>query len=126
MSKTKTMTLFLSAIQGLMALFLITIGIFKLTKPKHLLATQLSWVNDFSLLTVRLIGFSELLMGVGFVLPLFIHQLAWVVPIAAGSLCILMLMAAGHHFLKKEFAAIRINVTILFIAILLICQNYFL
>lgn len=79
-------------------------GILKIMEPiDKLLISGLSWVARFSVNTVRLIGFLEILGALGLVLPDRLHMGAAAVPLAAGCLSCMMLLALIHHLRHKEF-----------------------
>ena len=62
------MNVVLWIVQIALAAAFVLAGVMKATQPKEKLASNLPWVEDFSLGTVRLIGVSELLGGLGLIL----------------------------------------------------------
>lgn len=67
-----------------------------------LLASGMSWVEDFPLGAVRLIGVAELLGAAGVILPLLLNILPILSPIAAVALTVLMLGAIAVHVRRRE------------------------
>ena len=96
-------------IQGVLAVMFSMAGVMKSTQPKEKLAEKMPWVNDFPLGVVRLIGVSELLGGIGLVLPWALHIEPILTPIAAAALAFVMVLAAIYHAYKGEYKAIAIN-----------------
>jgi len=55
--------------QVILAAMFLMAGVMKSTQPIEQLGASMSWVNDFSAGMVRFIGISELLGGIGLLLP---------------------------------------------------------
>jgi len=94
--------------QGILAMFVMA-GLMKATQPKEKLAVKMPWVNDFSLWQVKLIGLSQLLGGIGVMVPWLTGIAPILTPIAASGLALIMLFAAIYHITKKEYSAIGVN-----------------
>lgn len=105
-------------VQALLALAFLAAGLMKLTQPKEKLATNMAWVNDFSLSNIRLIGLLELLGALGLVLPQLTGILPWLTPVAAVGLVLTMIGAAITHARRKETSQIGVNVVLLALAAL--------
>jgi uncharacterized membrane protein len=105
-------------IQGILTFMFGIAGVMKTTQPKDKLAKNLPWVNDYSLRTVRIIGISELLGAIGIILPQITGILPVLSPVAAVGLAVIMLMAAFHHIYKMEYKAIRLNVILLILSVI--------
>jgi uncharacterized membrane protein YphA (DoxX/SURF4 family) len=103
-------------IQGMLALMFAMAGIMKSTQPKDKLAKSLPWVNHFSLSTVRFIGISELLGAIGIIVPQVTGILPILSPIAAIGLVVIMILAAAHHFPRKEYKEVGFNAILLMLA----------
>lgn len=108
-------------VQGLLAAVFLMSGIMKSTRPKEKLAEKMPWVNNFSAIQVKLIGFSQLLAALGLVLPMLLNIAPVLTPLAALGLVITMISAAVYHYRNNEKEAIRINAVLgslaLFVAI---------
>ncbi len=65
----KTLNIALWVAQVLLAAMFLMAGIMKATQPIEELSQSMTWVNDFSAGMVRFIGISELLGGIGLLLP---------------------------------------------------------
>jgi uncharacterized membrane protein len=96
-------------IQGILAAMFAMTGIMKSTQSKDKLIKNLPWVDDFSLQTVRFIGISELLGGIGIIIPMVTGILPILAPIAASGLAVIMILAAIHHFPKREYKEVLFN-----------------
>jgi putative oxidoreductase len=99
--------------QGLFGAMFIMAGIVKSTQSKEKLSTRMPWVNDYSATQVKLIGLSELLGGIGLILPWYLGIVPILTPIAAVGLAIIMVLAAVYHFGKKEYSGIGVNLFLL-------------
>ncbi|MNY50345.1 hypothetical protein D3C86_1858410 [compost metagenome] len=75
------------------------------------------WAKDYSKGMVNYIGFSELLGGIGLIVPYATGISPILTPIAAYALGFIMILAVILHTKRKENSAIGMN--ILFLAILL-------
>lgn len=95
------MAIVLSIVNIVLALLFIFAGSAKAFQPVEKLAPKMAWVNDYTPRSVKLIGWAELLGGVGLILPglvgLGILQLA-----AAICLAVLMAGAAVWHFRHND------------------------
>jgi uncharacterized membrane protein len=118
--KLKKMNTALWIAQGLFGAMFIMAGLMKSTQPKEKLAQNMPWVNDYSAAQVKMIGISELLGGIGLILPWYLGIASILTPIAASALALVMVLAAVYHFRHKEYPGIGVNffllVGVLFIA----------
>jgi uncharacterized membrane protein YphA (DoxX/SURF4 family) len=107
--KPKKMNTALWIAQGLFGAMFILAGIMKSTQPKEKLAKNMPWVNDYSATQVKLIGVSELLGGIGLILPWYLVIVPILTPVAAVCLGLVMVLAAIYHFNHKEYPGIGVN-----------------
>ncbi|WP_298120743.1 DoxX family protein [uncultured Aurantimicrobium sp.] len=95
------MAIVLSILDLLLAIVFVFAGSTKAFQPVEKLETKMAWVKDYTPRTVKLIGWAELLGGVGLILPgivgLGILQFA-----AALCLAALMVGAAIWHFRNND------------------------
>ncbi len=61
---------------------------------------------------IKFIGVSELLIGLGIVLPQLTGILPILTPVAAIALCLVMVLAAIDHYKSKEMKEVGINIFI--------------
>ena len=65
---------------------------------------------------VTFIGISELLGGLGLLLPALTGILPWLTPLAGAGLALIMILAIGFHASRREVPAIGINSVLLVLA----------
>lgn len=102
--------------QGLLAVMFIMAGLMKASQPLEALAESLPWVTSTPLGLVRFIGISELLAGIGLVLPALLRIKPSLTVWAALGLVPIMIAASVFHGSRGEFSAIGANVFIMAIA----------
>jgi putative oxidoreductase len=111
-TNNKVMNIALWTVQVLLAIMFIMAGAMKSFQPIEKLSPMLPWVLDFPEILVRFIGISELLGGLGLILPSVLRILPVLTPIASSGLALIMVLSAIFHYTKGEFQAIVINVAI--------------
>lgn len=99
--------------QGLLAIMFIMAGAMKASQPLEVLAESLPWVTTTPLGLVRFIGISELLGGLGLIIPSLFRFKPFLTVWAAIGLAIVMILAAIFHASRGEFSAIGVNVVIM-------------
>jgi uncharacterized membrane protein YphA (DoxX/SURF4 family) len=77
---------------------------------------RMKWVGELPRGLVAFIGISELLGGLGLILPAATGVLAWLTPLAGACLAIVMLLAAAFHASRKEYNGIPLNLVLLVLA----------
>ncbi|MEF2246042.1 MULTISPECIES: DoxX family protein [unclassified Paenibacillus] len=80
---------------------------------------KMPWVKEYGRGLVTFIGVSELLGGLGLIIPFATGIAPVLTPIAAIGLGIIMLLAAIFHAKRKENQAIGMNIIILALAIVI-------
>jgi uncharacterized membrane protein YphA (DoxX/SURF4 family) len=105
----KVLNVILWIAQVLMAAMFIMAGASKAFQPIAALAADMPWVNDVSSTMVRFIGVSELLGGIGIILPAILRIKPKLTVSAALGLVAVMIMAAGFHTMRGEYPAIGAN-----------------
>lgn len=113
------MAIVLSIIDLLLAVVFVFAGSTKAFQPVEKLAPKMAWVTDFSPRNVKLIGWAELLGGVGLILPglvgLGILQLT-------AAICLAVLMVGAviwhvrHNDLKGAIPSAVLTVLLLILA----------
>jgi len=94
---------------------MILFGIVKTFQPIEKLS-KFNWTTHSSEGFVRFVGVSELLIGAGLVLPQLTGILPLLTPLAALSLCMIMVLAIAEHVRYKEMHEIGKNVIIILLA----------
>jgi len=90
--------------QALLAAIFIMGGTTVLLQPIEAIASQMSFVNHFPYLVVKLIGLCEIVGGIGLILPSLLKIKPILTPIAAGLLALVMLFAVIYHLTHNEAA----------------------
>ncbi len=67
---------------------------------------------------VSFIGLCELLAAVGLILPALTGVLAWLTPLAAAGLILVMIGAAVFHFSRRENANVLISVVLITLCVI--------
>ncbi len=110
------MNIALWIIQVLLALAFLMAGGLKLTRPRLALAGQMAWVQDFSDAQVKGIGALEVLAAIGLLVPALVHVAAFLTPLAAVGLVLLMTGAAATHLRRHEPQMLAFNGVLLILA----------
>lgn len=113
----KAINIALWTAQGLLAVMFIMAGIMKTTQPIGVLAESLPWVTSTPLGLVRFIGISELLGGLGLLIPSIFRFKPYLTVWAALGLALVMVLAAGFHASRGEFSSIGMNIVLIGIAL---------
>lgn len=103
--------------QGLLAIMFIMAGVMKATQPIEELAVSLPWVTSSPVSLIRFIGISELLGGLGLLIPGIFRFKPFLTIWAALGLAIIMVLAAIFNASKGEYSAIITNILIMGIAL---------
>ncbi len=114
------MNIALWIVQGLLALLFLMAGLMKVSKSKEELkkrgGKQMSWVDDVSDSTIRLIGILELMAGIGLILPQLTGILPWLTPLAAVGLVLTMIGAMIVNVRNNNRLVIIENIVLLLLA----------
>jgi uncharacterized membrane protein YphA (DoxX/SURF4 family) len=122
--ETKTMNIALWIVQVVLAAMFMFAGVTKAFRYDHARAT-LPWVKDVTRGMTTFIGISELLGGLGLLLPAITGMLPWLTPLAAAALALVMLLAAGFHASRKEWSGIAFNTVLLLLAVFVAYGRFF-
>jgi uncharacterized membrane protein YphA (DoxX/SURF4 family) len=108
------MTLALWICRGLLAVIFALSGAAKVSQPRErLIATGQTGVAVFPMPVVRLTAVCELFAALGLILPAATGVAAWLTPLAAVGLGVVMVGAMRAHAKLHEPRSIAINVTLL-------------
>lgn len=114
---SKGLNIALWVAQSLLAVVYVMAGSNKLFQPIAELAKMLPWVTDIPTGLVRFIGVSELLGGVGLLLPALLRIIPALTPVAAVGLTIIQVLAMFFHLSKGETSVIGVNLLFMVIAV---------
>ena len=85
-------------------------GLMKSTQPIVDLSKSVPWTANVPLGLVRIIGVSELLGGIGLILPSLLRIKPILTPIAAVGILLIMVFALVYHVVNEETNVIGINI----------------
>lgn len=111
-SPSKALNISLWVAQSLLAAMFLMAGIMKSTQPINELALSLPWVAEAPAALVRFIGISELLGGIGLILPSALRIMPKLTVYAAIGIAIIMVFALAFHVYLNEYSVIGMNVII--------------
>ena len=112
------MNILLWIIQSVITILLLYTGIIKIIYPREIIKVKLGpWIDDFTNLSLRMIGVVEILVGLGLVLPYLLHIYPFLTPLAALGLIWTMIGASMAHLKRKEYGFILINIILLIMAL---------
>lgn len=106
------MNIFLWVLQILLGAAFLLAGAMKASQPKEKLAANMAFVNRHSANTVRFIGATEILAGLGLILPWATDIATILTPLAAVGLVVIMVLAIVEHARNKEYSGIVVNVVL--------------
>jgi uncharacterized membrane protein YphA (DoxX/SURF4 family) len=111
------MNVALWVVQAALAVAFLFTGGNKILRSKDALAKLgMTFVEDFSAMSVKLIGAAEVLGALGLILPRATGIAPVLTPIAAVGLAIIMIGAAVTHLRRKESKAVGPNVLLFVLA----------
>ena len=106
------MNIVLWILQGLLGAAFIAAGLMKATQPKEKLPANMTWTQRYSAGTIKFIGVTEVLGGLGLILPWATDIAPVLTPIAAVGLLVIMLLAIADHVRAKEYSVIPFNLVL--------------
>lgn len=98
--------------QILLALPFTAAGLFKLTTPLADLTAKMAWIASAPAFLPRFIGLSELLGGIGLILPAATRIQPRLTPLAALGLLVIMILAALFHASRGEWHSLPVNIVL--------------
>lgn len=106
------------AVQAVLALAFLFTGGNKILRSKESLAKLgMTFVEDFSAISVKLIGVAEVLGALGLILPRATGIAPVLTPIAAVGLAVIMIGAAVTHLRRKESKSVGPNALLFVLAV---------
>ena len=110
------MNIALWIVQALLGLMFLFAGVQKGFRPLEAIAATMAWVSSVPSALVRFIGITELLAGIGLILPALTGILPALTIWAAVGLVVVMALAIAFHVSRREYSAVGINVVLLALA----------
>ena len=109
-NRPKALHIILWVAQIVLGGMFIMAGMMKSTQPIIDLSKSVPWTANVPLALVRFIGVSELLGGIGLVLPSLLRIKPILTPIAAIGILLIMVLAMVYHIVNGETNVIGINI----------------
>lgn len=99
------MDIVITGMQAIGGLLLIIGGLLKLILPYAIYTNTpgVAWSKEFKPVHLKLIGVLELSGGIGLVVPLFLHSLTVLTPLAAVGIALYMSGAMATHLRRSEY-----------------------
>ncbi len=116
-NSAKALNIALWAAQIFLALVFFITGAGKLFLSMENLYALIPWTKDVNSLPVRLIGFSEIIVSIGLILPSLLSIKPQLTPWAATGVAFIMLLAVIFNISMGETSVIGINIILFLIAI---------
>ena len=110
-------------VQAILASMMIILGVMKTFLPFEKL-NKFSWTTRSSQGYIRFVGISELLIGLGLILPQLTGILPILTSLAALSLCMIMLLAIAEHIKHAENKDIGKNVIIFLLSAFVVVGRF--
>lgn len=111
-ARNKFLHIGLWVVQVAIGLAFVMAGSMKTSTAYAELAAKMAWVSAVPEGLVRIIGVSELLGGLGLILPAATRIKPWLTPLAAAALVLVMALALGFHLSRNETSVIPVNVVL--------------
>ncbi|RPE70953.1 DoxX-like protein [Pacificibacter maritimus] len=103
--------------QGLLAAMFMMAGATKLASGSaELVAMGMGWAENAPFLLIKFIGLAEVAGALGLILPAATRIMPHLTKLAAAGLCVIMVLAAGVHILRGEFAVVPVNLVLFALA----------
>jgi len=115
-TSSKGMNIGLWVVQVLLGAMFLMAGAMKTAQPIEALVESLPWVTTVPAALVKFIGISEVLGGLGLLLPSLLRIKPSLTVMAAYGLILVMILAALFHGSRGEFSAIGMNVVLIAMA----------
>jgi uncharacterized membrane protein YphA (DoxX/SURF4 family) len=108
-------------LQAIIAMVFLMAGFMKVSNTKDDLKTKgkgrMDWVEDLSMVNIRMIGIIEILAAVGLILPQWTGILPWLTPVSATGLVLTMMGSMILHMRRGDgVKSISVNIMLLLIA----------
>lgn len=116
-NSSKAMHITLWVVQVLLAAMFLLSGFMKVSMPIEKLAAMLPWATTVPAVLVRFIGLSELLGGLGLLLPSMLRIKPALTAWAGLGLATIMLLAIPFHISRSETPMIGMNAIFMVLAL---------
>ena len=112
--------------QGLLAAMYLMVGSMKVFQPDKVRKNpQMTWAHKRPDNYIRFVGTTEVLGGLGLILPLVTGILPWLTVLAAIGLILIQLLAIfSEHLPRKEYNVIPLNILLLALAVFVVIGRW--
>lgn len=117
---SKALHISLWVAQALLAVMFLMAGFNKLFQSIEELSKMLPWAAEMPAAMVRFIGISEILGGLGLLLPSALRIMPRLTPVAAGGLALVMVLASAFHVSRGEASVIPMNLVLMAVAFFIV------
>lgn len=117
---SKALHISLWVAQVLLAALFLMAGANKLFQSIEELSKMLPWAAEMPEALVRFIGISEVLGGLGLLLPAALRIMPGLTSVAAGGLALVMALASAFHVSRGEASVIPMNIVFMAIAVFIV------
>ncbi|HZX05914.1 DoxX family protein, partial [Kribbella sp.] len=106
-------------ISGVLAALFLLSGAMKVPATKAALAAnpRMGWAAPSPIGLIKFIGIAEIAGALGLILPRALGLAAWLTPVAAVGLAVVMLGAIVTHARRAEYSSVAINVVLLALSV---------
>ena len=104
-------------VQGVLAAFMLMVGLVKLTKPREELVDKMAFMEDFTDGPIKAIGALEVLAAVGLILPGITGIAPVLVPLAAIGIALIQIGAVIVHARRSETKQLIMNLAFIAMAV---------
>lgn len=116
-NSSRAMHISLWVVQVLLAAMFLLSGFMKVSMPIEKLSAMLPWATSVPAILVKLIGLSELLGGLGLLLPSMLRIKPALTAWAGLGLATIMLLAIPFHIMRGETPMIGMNAIFMLLAL---------
>ena len=115
----------ITVIQVVLGLLITVGGLFKLLLPyaRYTNISAVAWSKDFKPEHLHLLGILEVVGGIGLIVPLFLHSLTPLIPLAAVGIALYMSGAMATHLRRSEYLNMVANLIVFLIPALFIAYG---
>ncbi|MFC4411789.1 DoxX family protein [Chungangia koreensis] len=86
---------------------------------------SMPWIKEYPKGFVKFIGWAEVFGAAGLILPVILRIPQILMPLSALGLAIIMLLAAGFHFQRKEYSSIPMTIILLLCALFVAIGRFY-
>jgi uncharacterized membrane protein YphA (DoxX/SURF4 family) len=112
-------------LQALLGSVFLIAGITQIVMPKPKLAPRQAWVEDYSPISIKLIGVAEIVAATGVLILPLLDIVPWIVPLAALAMAGILTGAFFAHRRRKESRRALAVIALRVIALIVVVGRMF-